>query len=224
MKVKKHIPINLQEELVGMLRRKNMRSYRLPQIGVYYPTTLVQNCVRGQWNFYKMSIEGRKFPDGFVLKTSEGTVWHDMLEGLNVWDSTEGRASMRVPLEGGGYITIRGRYDAIRGDTVYDFKRTERVPWGRKPRFPHLLQLNFYMECLGKPKGVIAYIGYDGMEFRIKEYYHVLTDWMTQTLINKALTLHTHLVNDLPPNCTCRTKVHEVEWMNYLREKELKKN
>jgi len=75
------------------------------------------------------------------------------------------------------------------------------------------------MEALGKPKGVIAYIGYDGQNFRIKEYYHVLTDWLTQTLINKALTLHGHLVNDVPPVCTCRSKLHEVEWLAYEREK-----
>jgi len=61
-----------------------------------------------------MTIEQKKFPDGFVLKTSEGTVWHEMLEELNVWDEIEGVAKMRVPLEGGGFITIRGRYDAIR--------------------------------------------------------------------------------------------------------------
>jgi hypothetical protein len=75
------------------------------------------------------------------------------------------------------------------------------------------------MEALGKPKGVIAYIGYDGGKFRIKEYYHVLTDWMTQTFINKALILHAHLVNDVPPVCTCRNRAHEVEWLNYEREK-----
>lgn len=216
---RKNAPINLQEELVDHLRRKRLRKHRLPQVGVYYPTTLVQPCTRAQWNFYKMTIEQKKFPDGFVLKTSEGTVWHEMLEELNVWDEIEGVAKMRVPLEGGSFITIRGRYDAIRGDTVYDFKRTERVPWGYKPKFNHLLQLNFYMEALGKPKGVIAYIGYDGQNFRIKEYYHVLTDWLTQTLINKALTLHGHLVNDVPPVCTCRNRIHEVEWLAYEREK-----
>ena len=215
----KNIPINLQEALVGYLRKKRLKSHRLPTVGVYYPTTLVQPCTRGQYNFYKQTIEQRKFPDSFVLKTSEGTVWHEMLEQIGVWDSVEGPCRMRVPLENGGYITIRGRYDAIRGDTVYDFKRTERVPWGYKPKFAHLLQLNFYMECLGKPKGVIAYIGYEGGNFRIKEYYHVLTDWMTQTLINKALTLHTHLVNDVPPVCTCRNRIHEVEWLQYEREK-----
>lgn len=215
----KKAPISLQEELVEHLRKKRMRKHRLPQIGVYYPTTLVQNCIRQQWNFYKISIEQRAFPDGFVLKTAEGTVWHEMIEEVNIWDSIEGQAKMRIPLESGGYITIRGRYDAIRGDTVYDFKRTERVPWGYKAKFPHLLQLNFYMECLGKPKGVIAYIGYENGVFRIKEYYHVLTDWMTQTLKNKALTLHTHLIHDTPPQCTCRDLKHEAEWLAYQRNK-----
>jgi hypothetical protein len=74
------------------------------------------------------------------------------------------------------------------------------------------------MECLGKPKGVIAYIGYENGNFRIKEYYHVLIDWMTQTLVNKALTLHTHLVNDVPPVCTCKSKIHETEWLQYERD------
>lgn len=215
----KFAPVNLEEELVEYLKKKHLhRKYRLPQIGIYYPTTLVQNCTRSQWNFYMMSIQQRKFPDDFVLKISEGQVWHDMLEGIHIWDSVEGSARMRVRLEGGGYITIRGRYDAVRSDTVYDFKRTERVPWGYKAKFAHLLQLNFYMACLGKPKGVVAYIGYENGVFHIKEYYHVLTDWMTQTLINKALTLHTHLVNNVAPNCTCRTRIHEIEWLNYQRD------
>lgn len=212
-------PINLQDALVEHLRKKRMRKHKLPQIGVYYPSTLIQGCIRQQWNFYKISIEQKQFPDGFVMKTSEGTVWHEMLEELNIWDSIEQPARMRIPLESGGYITIRGRYDAIRGDTVYDFKRTERVPWGYKAKFAHLMQLNFYMECLGKPKGVIAYIGYENGVFRIKEYYHVLTDWMTQTLKNKALTLHTHLIHDTPPQCTCRNLMHEAEWLNYQRNK-----
>jgi hypothetical protein len=216
-KISKYKTINLQEELTNYLRRGRMKKYKLPEIGVYYPTTLVQNCIRGQWNFYKMTIQQRKFPDGFILKTAEGNAWHEMLEDLKIWDSVEGSCSMKVPLEDGTHITIRGRYDVVRGDTVYDFKRTEWVPY-RKAKFPHLLQLNFYMECLGKPKGVIAYIGYSGGEFRIMEYYHVLTDWMTETLKNRALTLHTHLVHDVPPVCTCRRKTHEIEWEQYVRE------
>jgi hypothetical protein len=218
-KVHTNIPLNLQSALLEHLRKKRLKNHKLPQIGVYYPTTLGLGCIRGQYNFYKMSIEQHAFPDSFLLATSEGIVWHDMLENLNVWDSIEGSAKMKIPLDSGGHITIRGRYDAIRGDTVYDFKKTNRVPWGYKPKFNHLMQLNFYMECLGKPKGVIAYIGYSGRDFVIKEYHHVLTDWLTQTLINKALTLHTHLVNDVPPNCTCRNKMHEVEWLNYMQTK-----
>lgn len=215
----RHIrPINLQSEVIKHMVKKKMGKYKLPTIGVYYPTTLVQNCVRSQWNFYMMSIQSRRFPDGFVLKTSEGQAWHDMIEAAPVWDEVEKRVSMRIPFEGGGSITIRGRADAIRGDTVYDFKRTERVPWGWKPKFAHLMQLNFYMECLGKPKGVIAYIGYDGGEFKIKEFYHVLSDWHTEQLINRALNLHTFLVNNVPPVCTCRSKVHEIEWERYAAE------
>jgi hypothetical protein len=211
-------PINLQAEVIKHIGKKRMRKYKLPKIGVYYPTTLVQGCVRSQWNFYKLSIHSRRFPDGFILKTTEGNAWHDIIEQAPVWDEVEKSVSMRIPFEQGGYITIRGRADAIRGDTIYDFKRTERVPWGYKPKFPHIMQLNFYMECLGKPKGVIAYIGYDGANFRIKEYYHVLSDWHTEQLINRALTLHTYLINDVPPVCTCRSKIHEIEWENYLAE------
>lgn len=207
---------------MGYISKKRMGGYKLPRIGIYYPTTLVQNCVRAQWNFYKMTIQSRTFPNGFILKTSEGTVWHEMIERLSVWDEVEKRVSMRIPVESGPaymgrYITIRGRADAIRGDTVYDFKRTERVPWGYKPKFPHIMQLNFYMECLGKPKGVIAYIGYDGGEFKIKEFYHVLSDWHTEQLINRALNLHTFLVNDVKPVCTCRSRIHETEWEAYVR-------
>lgn len=146
-------------------------------------------------------------------------MWHEMIQSLGVWDEIEKPVKMRIPLErGNGYITIRGRADAIRGDTVYDFKRTERVPWGWKPKFPHVMQLNFYMECLGKPKGVLAYIGYDGAEFKIKEFYHVLSDWHTENLINRALNLHTFLTNDVAPVCTCRSRVHEIEWHRYLAE------
>lgn len=210
-------PINLQCELVTFLRKKRMRKYKLPQVGVYYPTTLIQNCVRGQWNFYKMCISEGRFPDAFVLKTSEGNAWHEMLETLGVWDATEVSVKAPIKLGDGSRIWIRGRCDAIRGDTVYDFKRTEWVPY-RKPKFDHLLQLNFYMEALGKPKGVLAYIGYHNGNFTIKEYYHTLSDWHTEILTNRALALHGYLIHGEPPVCTCRDKRHEIEWDNYVLE------
>lgn len=216
------IPVNLQFELVESLRRKRkVEKYHLPVIGKYHPSLLVQTCLRGQWNFYKIAIQDQRLPDDFILKTSEGLVWHDMLEALPIWDMTEQIVRMKVPLEGESrkHITIIGKYDAVRGDTVYDFKRTERVPWGYRAKYPHRLQINFYMAALGKPKGVIAYIGYEGRDFKIKEYYHVLTDWMTEQMMNKALTLHTHLVHDVPPVCTCRSKVHEIEWEQHERER-----
>jgi hypothetical protein len=211
------IPINLQHELVEHLRKnRRTRKYQIPKIGVYHPTLLVQNCLRGQWNFFMISIQEQRLPDAFILQTSEGTVWHDMIEKLKVWDAVEQKVSMTIPVEGeGGKIKIVGTYDALRGDTIYDFKRTQRVPWGYRAKYPHRLQINFYMAALGKPKGVIAYIGYEGAEFKIKEYYHVLTDWMTDQLINKALTLHTHLVHNVPPVCSCRSKRHEIEWEQY---------
>lgn len=215
-------PINLQDELANHLRKKRMHGYKLPRIGVYYPTTLIQSCTRSQWNFYMMAMREGKFPDAFLLKTQEGTAWHELMEGVRIWDSVEGPARKRIKLEDGTWITIRGRYDAVRGYTVYDFKRVEWVPY-RKAKFDHILQLNFYMECLGKPKGVLAYIGYKNGEFGIHEYYHVLSDWHTQHLINRAITLHMHLVNNAPPVCSCRTKFHEIEWANYLRDKEREK-
>lgn len=194
-----------------------MRHYRLPEIGVYYPTILIQSCMRSQWNFYEMAIQQRRFPDGFLLKTQEGNAWHTMLESLHVWDYTERSVSKRIKLENGGHITIRGRCDAVRGDTVYDFKRVEWVPY-RKPKFDHVLQLNFYMECLGKPNGVLAYIGYLNGEFQIKEYYHVLSDWHTSHLVNRALMLHSALVHNDPPACSCRNQAHSIAWREYLAE------
>ncbi len=214
-------PINLQDELVAYLRRKRMRNYRLPEIGVYYPTTLVQSCVRAQWNFYMMTIREKRFPDAFVLKTAEGNAWHAMMEDLHLWDATEQVARMRIKLSDGSTIQIRGRYDAVRGDTVYDFKRTEWIPY-KKAKFEHVLQLNFYMACLSKPRGVIAYIGYSNGEFKVKEYYHVLSDWYTENIINRAIALHGYLMHNEPPLCTCRNKQHESEWNQWLAERELK--
>lgn len=213
-------PINLQSELVNYLRKKKMHAYKLPTIGVYYPTTLVQSCVRSQWNFYMMCIQERAFPDAFILKTSEGNAWHEMLEELRIWDKTEQSARMKIKLENGETIQIRGRFDALRGDTIYDFKRTEWVPY-KKAKFDHVLQLNFYMACLGKPKGVIAYIGYSNGEFKIKEYYHVLSDWYTENLINRAIALHGYLRNGVAPVCTCRNKQHEAEWNQYVAMRDL---
>lgn len=211
-------PVNLQEELVKYLVKKQSRRYKVPEVGVYYPSTLVQYCPRGPWNFYMMALQDKKLPDSFILHMAEGNVWHDLMEDLRIWDSTEQSCKKRVDLEDGSHIWIRGRYDAVRGDTVYDFKRTDRVPWGYKPKFEHVLQINFYMECLGKPKGVIAYIGTLNGQFGVYPFYHVLSDWHTQLLVNKAIALHTHLVYKSPPICSCRTKQHEIEWEHYVTE------
>jgi CRISPR/Cas system-associated exonuclease Cas4 (RecB family) len=190
-------------------------------IGVYRPSVLSWSCIRRQWNYYK-SFAGKKpdeIPDETVLLLSGGVVFHRLIQSLKedgrpYWSATEVECSIEVEVAGGEKIKIVGHADAIRGRglerTVYEFKHTRTMP--SSPYFQHILQLNFYMGALGISRGVILYSYYtqDG-GIGIKEFPRIYSDWHMEHLITRAQTLHTLLINNTPPRCSCRDRLCETE-------------
>ena len=210
--------VSVKEEMIKYFETKAKRKYWLPEIGRYYPSILCQPCLKAMWNYYKMASEQKKFPPGYLLQTGEGIVTHEIIESFKFWDKVEVPVK-KIVKASDGWIKIFGRADAVLGDTVYDFKRTQRIP--NKVKFQHRLQLNFYMDCLGKPKGIVCYIGYNSEgEFDVQERPIVLTDWYSAQIINRAIQLHDHLRYNDPPICSCRSRRHDIEWERYLMEKQ----
>lgn len=217
-----HGYISVEEELVKFFRDRIPKTFWLPKVGTYFPSVLVRRCPKDAWNYYRITEREGQFPDSFLLHTHEGKAWHAILDKLrdpenpkrSLWSATELVGQKRVRLPNGEYITIRGRCDAVRGDTVYEFKRRSFIPY--KPAWADLFQLNFYCEVLGKPKGKLVVLGYRNNQFTVVEYDHTLTDWMTGVLLEKAQNLHNALRHNEPPMCTCRNKVHDVEWTKFV--------
>lgn len=212
--------LSVREELLRHLRQEFFeKRYRIPKIGVYHPSILCRSCLKDQWNYYKVTAALGQVSDDGVLRISEGLVWHSIIEKMGCWTKTEAGVSRIVRLNSRETIEIRGRADAVVGDTVYEFKKTAYIP--AKPRFHHTLQLNFYMECLGKPRGVLVYLGPAKYgDFDVVEYYWSLSDWHTQHLIDRAVMLHRFLKSKDIPGCSCRSKWHDVEWERFLATRE----
>lgn len=211
--------LSVREELLRFLRREFFeKRYRLPKIGVYHPSILCRSCLKDQWNYYKITTALGQVNDDDVLRISEGLVWHSLIEKMECWTKTEVGVRRIISLNKYETIEIHGRADAVNGDAVYEFKKTAYIP--AKPRFQHILQLNFYMECLGKPQGVLVYLGPAKYgNFDVVEYYWSLSDWHTQHLIDRAVMLHRFLKSKDIPGCSCRSKWHDVEWERFLAMK-----
>jgi len=200
----------LQEQLVQYLRSKYFGKHEVPvQIGVYRPSVLSWSCLRRQYNYYKQ-LHGKhqeEIPDNIVLLLGGGIVFHELIESLPIWDQTEIECSLRVNVAG-GEIVIVGHADAIRGDTIYEFKHTRSLP--REPYFQHKIQLNFYLSALNRLKGVLAYTGYDSQGgLSVREFSLRYSDWLLEHLINRAQALHLFLLTDEAPRCSCQDKRHE---------------
>lgn len=211
--------VSVRRIVLDYFRKQTRRRYKPPQIGTYFPSVLTQSCLKGQWNYYMMSIREGQIPDGAIMRMGEGTEWHRILQSYKGWDGVEVKARMRVKVsqKAGDWITIRGRADSVKGDTVYEFKRTSWLP--HKPKFDHVLQINFYMAAIGKPKGVIVYAGNKDGDFDVVEHPVLLSDWHVEHLKNRAMNLHIFLKNKEVPICSCRSRAHDIEWERYTREK-----
>jgi hypothetical protein len=207
--------VSVKDEILKYFEAKAHKRYKLPEIGVYFPSVLCNSCTKSQWNYYQMAIKEGKLPQSAILQMGEGTVTHELIQSLQIWDATEIPVKMKINT-GNENIVIRGRADGVIGDTVFEFKRTQYIPL--KIRFSDALQINFYMEALGKPKGILVYIGYKSdRTFDVVERYWTLSDWHTNHLINRAITLHTLLKNKQEAYCSCRSKTHDQQWEQYKR-------
>jgi len=212
----------LKKLLADYCRRTYFGKEEQPvQVGVYRPSVLSWSCLRKQYNYYfyfdKKSPE--EIPDDIVLLLSGGIVFHRLIQSLKLdgkryWSAVEVPCSITVEALNGSQITILGHADAICGSgieaKVYEFKHVRQIP--SKPLFEHVLQLNFYLGALQIPHGVLTYVGYvpsGGLD--IKEYPHTFSHWHFEHLINRAITLHTLLVNKTPPRCSCKNRIHEIE-------------
>jgi len=198
---------------------KNDKEHKI-RIGTYAPSILVGSCVRSQYNFYK-SLQGKKpeeIPDEVILKLAGGVVFHRILQEFKpdgkkrYWDSVEIPCEHSFEVSQGKkkeFILVRGRIDATKNGTIYEFKHTYRIP--QKPKFQHLLQLHFYLGAMQKAQGVLGYIGYDEYGIVVKEFPVVFSTWHFEHILNRAETLHIFLQNSTPPRCTCRSQEHEME-------------
>ena len=223
----------IKDEVLQYFRKKYFRDskkYHLPQVGVYYPSTLVQRCLKDQWNFYNITARTGQLPDDMVLRISEGHVWHEILESLDCFEAVEVPVIKEVKLAAGDSVTIRGRADAVSHNCVWEFKRVRDIPNNKfGAKYEHELQANWYAYCLNKPKYVIVYVGYRSMdpdksygyyspsEFTFKEYHRTLHDGKAQTMVGKAEMLHRALTTTtMMPTCTCPSHVHDRVYTNFL--------
>jgi len=206
----------LTKLLADYCRRKYFGTNNQPiQIGVYRPSVLSWSCLRQQWNYYKELHDKtpEEIPDDVVLLLAGGIVFHRLIQqltenGKRYWDKIEVECSIEVPLPT-GTIVIVGHADAIKNGKVYEFKHVRTLP--SKPKFNHLLQLNFYLKALNTVEGYLIYAGYN--EFgglAVREFPWYLSNWHFQHLVNRAETLHYLLISDQPPRCSCRDQRHEV--------------
>jgi len=206
----------LQKLLADYVRRKYFGLNGNPiAVGVYRPSVLAWSCARRQFHYYKLFHQRNPedIPDDIVLLLGGGVVFHRLVQsfkenGKRYWDRIEIECSLKATVAGSN-IVLTGHADAIKGDTVYEFKHTRSIPW-RKPKFDHQLQANFYMAAIEKVRGVVVYTGYNeegGLS--IREFPILFSDWHLEHLITRAQSLHTWLVHDTPPRCSCRDRRHE---------------
>lgn len=212
--------MTIQKLLADYCRKKYFGENNQPvQIGIYRPSVLAWSCTRKQFNYYRF-FDGKKpeeIPDDIVLLLAGGVVFHRLIqslrdgEGKNFWDKVEVECSLDIEVAG-EKIKIIGHADAIRGrgvdEEVWEFKHVRTIP--PNPHFAHKLQLNFYLAALKRVKGVLLYAGYDlDGGLKLKEFPHFYSDWYLEHLIQRAQMLHTFLVMDTPPRCSCRDRKHE---------------
>ncbi len=121
-----------------------------------------------------------------------GTVMHDVIVSRiaeKVGGETEVPVSVRVVHEDGQF-TLSGRADLVRGDTVYEFKFTEK-PVDRR----YLLQANAYAVLLGLPRYCIVAV----TSRKTYLYCRDVDEEMYGELIENAIKVH-KLLNNVKVN------------------------
>lgn len=210
--------ISVKEEMLKYVAKYFDRRYKIPKVGIYYPSVLSRSCLKDQFNYYYLSNLIGKIPESYLLEKLEGVLMHELIQSFKVWDDIEVAVSKRIKITSKETIIIKGRADAIKDNVVYEFKRTAYIPG--KPRFKDLVQLNFYMEALGFARGVLVYIGRRNDRMDIIEYPWTLSDWHSNFIVNKAIELHTVLIHEEVPHCSCRNKRHDIEYLQAIQEYE----
>lgn len=208
----------LKQAIISHFLHKKRGKLHLPTRGIYYPSMLVQSCPLYQWLHYKVAQKTGQIPEDFILRTSDGTLWHNEIQSIKgLFDRVEVPARVTIKF-GQRHILIRGRADGIKGTNgntiVYELKKTSSIP--TKPKFSHVLQIQFYIRALDAHGGVICYIGYDRYRnFKVTEFYVARSDWHFEMLVARAQFLHEMLTTNTPPRCSCRSKIHAHEYEVY---------
>lgn len=212
--------MTIEKLVADYCRKKYFGDNKQPiTIGVYRPSVLAWSCARRQYNYYSLFHQRKpeEIPDNTILLLAGGVVFHRLIQSLkdesgkNFWERVEVECSLEVEVAG-DTITIIGHADATRGkgidEEVWEFKHTRSIP--NKPLFPHILQLNFYLGALKRVRGILLYTGYDAEGgLSIKEFPHYYSEWHLEHLISRAQMLHTFLLMETPPRCSCRDHRHE---------------
>lgn len=188
-----------------------VRKYK---IGEYHVSSLLGSCLKANVNSWRIKLMDKNLQDLTKLHFFRGIMTHEFLQKLKVWDDIEAECKREIKTTH-GKITLLGHADAVKGDTVFEFKSVIRIPW--KPKFDHSMQVNAYATMLGLPRAKVIYIGNDADgNYNVKEFDLVQSDFMWQLLVNKAITLHALLKTGTDVQCSCRSRVHDIAWIQYL--------
>lgn len=148
------------------------------------------------------------------LRMVEGIISHNYLQGTKgLWRETETEYRKSFKTDS-GKLSIIGTLDAVSKEgVVYEFKRSGYISY--KPKSSWTFQIQAYMHLADKPQGCIVAMGNSNGEFVIKEWPVLYNDFWFNTLLNKAIALHTYLKHQQVPVCSCRNRIHDVEWVKY---------
>jgi hypothetical protein len=186
---------------------------RIYKSSEYHVSSLLGSCVKATWNNYMMKRKTKEHEEATKLLFLKGLIFHELLQkSSKAWDGVEVECTRKIKTSH-GVTTLIGHADAVKDDTVYEFKTCMRIPY--KPRFDHVAQVNAYATMLGKPRAIIVYAGSDGEAFNVKEFTVLPSEWHYTLLVNKLHTIHALLKTKAQPMCSCRNRQHDIEWLAY---------
>jgi len=203
---------NLEEFLLNTFEKS--RRFRKRKVGTYHVGLLNQSCFKAMWNAYCLP-EDQAHEKQARLRMVEGIIFHEYLQQTKgLWKSTETEFSKDFKTDS-GKITIVGTLDAVSKEgVVYEFKRSGYISY--KPKSQWIFQIQSYMALSERPEGCIVAMGSSNGEFCIKEWPVLFNNFWFNTLLNKAITLHTLLKHKQVPVCSCRTRQHDLEWIKHV--------
>ena len=205
--------------------------------GIYWPSVLAYNCPAARWLYYHNYGNGKhQMSDELLLKLEGGNAMHRRLARTTYVDESGKRkryfkrsnielaCEVDISILGGEFITIKGRADAIREicnvngklayEVIYEFKHNRTLP--RSPYPDDKMQLNFYLNALNRPFGVLAYTSYVGLKgssqtgIDIVEFTLRKNEKSYLLFLQRAKELHRQLIDNDPPFCICKTRNHEI--------------